>query len=100
MIKHRFYRIESQSNVCSILARGVLILKARREGQSNESLLPFIRERGVVSVTPAQHNAAELRNNPKCEFENFGACIVTIDQNSNARLAGEGRRNHPSYSKR
>lgn len=67
-----------------ILARGVLVLQAGREGQADQRLLPLVGQGGVVAVAAAQDDSAELRDDAQGVLQNFRARVVAVDQYGDA----------------
>ena len=82
--KQGFHRIQGQSDIRGVLAGYELKLQAGRERQSHQCLLPFVGQRAVVAITPAQHHPAKLRHHAQGELQDFRAGVVAISQNGHA----------------
>jgi len=88
IVEEGFERVQRERDVRGVLARGVLVLQAGREGLSHQRLLPAVGKRRVVAVAAAQHDAAELRHDAQRELEDLGSGVVAIDEDGDAGFGG------------
>jgi hypothetical protein len=64
-----------------------LVLQIGSEGEARQSLLPFIRKRGVVAVATPDDHPSELRRHAQGMFEDVGGHVVAIDQDGDTSIA-------------
>lgn len=88
LVEERLQCVEGQSDVCRVLAGGVLVLQARREGQAHQRFLPLVGERALVAVATPKDDAAELGHHAQRVFENVWRNVVAIDEDGDTGLGG------------